>query len=141
MSHLSRPQDQPESEDQGRDLRSDIEDSNCQADREEDKQEKNQDPLGRLDPEGGKTEPVVTRSHAEEQELKSIKLDDPLGKEKPSVFVEIDLGDHAEEVVTGAMREERQSQMDMENLSEDETRTSWVCCILYSTRRKAKDSV
>nr|XP_054361880.1 uncharacterized protein C13orf46 homolog [Mirounga angustirostris] len=105
-----------------------------QADSEEDKQEKNQDALRKLDPDGGRTEP-------EEQGPESIKLDDPPGKEKPSVFVEIDLGDHAEEVVTGAMREEKPSQMDMGGLSEDETKTSWVCCIPYSTRRKVKESV
>uniref|UniRef100_A0A8C9K9Y9 Uncharacterized protein n=1 Tax=Panthera tigris altaica TaxID=74533 RepID=A0A8C9K9Y9_PANTA len=61
----------------------------------------------------------------QEPELESIKLDEPLGKE----------------VVTGTMKEEKQSQMDMGGSSEDETRTSWVCCIPYSTRRKAKDSV
>ncbi|VFV38930.1 Hypothetical predicted protein [Lynx pardinus] len=40
--------------------------------------------------------------------------------QKPSVFVEIDLGDHAEEVVTGTMKEEKQSEMDMGGSSEDE---------------------
>ncbi|XP_034521431.1 uncharacterized protein C13orf46 homolog isoform X2 [Ailuropoda melanoleuca] len=123
-----------ESEDQGKDLRSDAEDVSRQADPEEDKQEKNQDALGKLDPDSGKTEP-------EEQDPESIKLDDPPGKEKSPVFVEIDLGDHAKEVVTGAIREEKRSQMDMGDLSEDETRTSWVCCIPYSTRRKVKESV
>lgn len=57
---------------------------------------------------------------------------------KPSVFVEIDLGDHAEEVITCAMKEEKPSQLDMGDLSEDET--GWVCCIPYSTRKKAKES-
>ncbi|XP_030165455.1 uncharacterized protein C13orf46 homolog [Lynx canadensis] len=104
------------------------------ADPEEEKQEKNRDSLRKLDPDGGWAGPA-------EPELESIKLDEPLGKEKPSVFVEIDLGDHAEEVVTGTMKEEKQSEMDMGGSSEDETRTSWVCCIPYSTRRKAKDSV
>ncbi|XP_070096133.1 uncharacterized protein C13orf46 homolog isoform X2 [Equus caballus] len=61
--------------------------------------------------------------------------------QKPSVFVEIDLGDHAEEVATCATREEKRSQMDVGDLSEDETRTSWVCCIPYSTRKKVKQSV
>ncbi|XP_045338713.1 uncharacterized protein C13orf46 homolog isoform X3 [Leopardus geoffroyi] len=123
-----------ESEDQGRDLQSDTEDANCKADPEEEKQEKNRDSLRKLDPDGGWAGPA-------EPELESIKLDEPLGKEKPSVFVEIDLGDHAEEVVTGTMKEEKQSEMDTGGSSEDETRTSWVCCIPYSTRRKAKDSV
>lgn len=78
---------------------------------------------------------------AKEQESESIKVEDLLEKEKPSVFVEIDLGGHAEEVVMCAMGEEKRSQMDMGDLSEDETRTSWVCCIPYSTRKKVKESV
>ncbi|XP_034859668.1 uncharacterized protein C13orf46 homolog [Mirounga leonina] len=133
-SDLTQLRSGTQSEDQGKDLQGDIEEASCQADSEEDKQEKNQDALRKLDPDGGRTEP-------EEQGPESIKLDDPPGKEKPSVFVEIDLGDHAEEVVTGAMREEKPSQMDMGGLSEDETKTSWVCCIPYSTRRKVKESV
>ncbi|XP_040476780.1 uncharacterized protein LOC121100287 [Ursus maritimus] len=48
--------------------------SYSQADPEEDKQEKNQDALGKLDPDSGKTEP-------QEQDPESIKLDDPPGKE------------------------------------------------------------
>ncbi|XP_077610127.1 uncharacterized protein C13orf46 homolog isoform X2 [Crocuta crocuta] len=125
---------EPESEDQGRDLRSDTEDARCQADPEEDKQDKREGAPGKLEPDGGRTGPA-------EEELESGKLDEPLGREKPSVFVEIDLGDRAEEVVTSTMKEEKRSQMDTGDLSEDETRTSWVCCIPYPTRRKAKDSV
>ncbi|XP_077610126.1 uncharacterized protein C13orf46 homolog isoform X1 [Crocuta crocuta] len=132
---------EPESEDQGRDLRSDTEDARCQADPEEDKQDKREGAPGKLEPDGGRTGPAVTRGHPEEEELESGKLDEPLGREKPSVFVEIDLGDRAEEVVTSTMKEEKRSQMDTGDLSEDETRTSWVCCIPYPTRRKAKDSV
>ncbi|XP_074243480.1 uncharacterized protein C13orf46 homolog isoform X1 [Saimiri boliviensis] len=60
--------------------------------------------------------------------------------QKPSVFVEIDLGDHAEEVVTDAKKEEKPSQMDVGDPSESETQTSWVCCIPYSTRKRAKES-
>ncbi|KAM5312350.1 uncharacterized protein C13orf46 homolog [Glossophaga mutica] len=165
-----------EPEDQEKDLKSDTEDTICQASLEEDKQGKNQDALGKLDheseqsdqeggksdQEGGKLEPEVEKSDSEasnqerheedesidirtqeakEQESKSIKLEVPLEKKKPSMFVEIDLGDHAEEVVTCATREEKQSQMDMGDLSEDETSTSWVCCIPYSTRKKVKGSV
>ncbi|XP_039734682.1 uncharacterized protein C13orf46 homolog isoform X1 [Pteropus medius] len=150
-----------ESEDQGKDLRSEAEDTICQANLEEDKQEKNQDALGKSDHESGKMEPEVEKSDSEasgeeeqeeestekrtqeakEQDSKSIKLEDLLEKEKPSVFVEIDLGDHAEEVVTCAVKEEKRSQVDMGDLSEDETRTSWVCCIPYSTRKKVKESV
>ncbi|KAM5275998.1 uncharacterized protein C13orf46 homolog [Hipposideros larvatus] len=150
-----------ESEDQGKDLRSNAEDTICQANLQEDKQEEHQDALGKPDHESGKMEPEVEKSDSEasgeeeqegentdnctqaakEQELEFIELEDLLEKEKPSVFVEIDLGEHAEEVVTCAMREERRSQMDMGDLSEDETRTSWVCCIPYSTRKKVKESV
>ncbi|XP_016007448.1 uncharacterized protein C13orf46 homolog isoform X2 [Rousettus aegyptiacus] len=138
-----------ESEDQGKDLRSEAEDTVCQANLEEDKQENNQDALGKSEHESGKMEPEVEKSDSEasgeeeqeeestekrtqeaqvrpwsfnihvlrtaapsgrspificlfgvflqEQESKSIKLEDLLEQEKPSVFVEIDLGDHAEE--------------------------------------------
>ncbi|XP_054421737.1 uncharacterized protein C13orf46 homolog [Pteronotus mesoamericanus] len=183
-----------EPEDQGKDLKSDTEDTICEANLEEDKQERSQDILGKLDhesekldqesrkldheseeldqesgrldkedekldQESGKLEPELEKSDSEasdreqhedestdkcteakEQESESIKLED-LEKKKPSTFVEIDLGDHAEEVVTCAMREEKRSQMDMGDLSEDETTTSWVCCIPYSTRKKVKGSM
>ncbi|KAF5920535.1 hypothetical protein HPG69_001677 [Diceros bicornis minor] len=105
------------SEDQGKDLKSDPEDASCRADRREHRREKSQDALGRSALQSEEVEP-----------------------EKPSVFVEIDLGDHAEEVVTCAVREEKRSQMDVGDLSEDETRTGWVCCIPYSTRKKVKQS-
>ncbi|XP_040847040.1 uncharacterized protein C13orf46 homolog [Ochotona curzoniae] len=74
--------------------------------------------------------------------------------QKPSVFVEIDLGDHTEEgtwhpvpdtlwpcpqVTACTPQEEKQSPMDPD-LFEDETRTSWVCCIPYTIKKKAKDS-
>ncbi|XP_045677746.1 uncharacterized protein C13orf46 homolog [Phyllostomus hastatus] len=194
----------PEPEDQEKDLKSDTEDTVCQASLAEDKQRKKQDALGKLDREsrksdqeveksdreseksdresrksdreseksdqeseksdreGGKLEPETEKSDSEtsdqeqheddesidlraqeakEQESESIKLEVPLEKKKPSMFVEIDLGDHAEEGVACAMKEEKQSQMDMGDLSEDETTTSWVCCIPYSTRKKVKGSV
>ncbi|XP_014322913.2 cilia- and flagella-associated protein 251 [Myotis lucifugus] len=166
-SSIQKPSKELESEDQGKDLKSNGEDPVCQATLEEDKQEKNQDALEKLDHESGKldrgsgkleveksdSEASDQEEHeedkhthkcsqeAKEQELESIKPEDLLEKEKPSMFVEIDLGDHAEEVVTCATREEKWSQMDMGDLSEDETRTSWVCCIPYSTRKKVKESV
>ncbi|XP_070263511.1 uncharacterized protein C13orf46 homolog [Myotis yumanensis] len=166
-SGIQKPSKELESEDQGKDLKSNSEDPVCQANLEEDKQEKNQDALEKLDHESGKldrgsgkleveksdSEASDQEEHeedehtnkcsqeAKEQELESIKPEDLLEKEKPSMFVEIDLGDHAEEVVTCATREEKWSQMDMGDLSEDETRTSWVCCIPYSTRKKVKESV
>lgn len=53
----------------------------------------------------------------------------------------VQLGDLLEkEVITCAMKEEKQSQMDMGDLSEDEIETSWVCCIPYSTRKKVEES-
>ncbi|XP_036171794.1 uncharacterized protein C13orf46 homolog [Myotis myotis] len=173
-SGIQKPSKDLESEDQGKDLKSHAEDPVCQATLVEDKQEKNQDALGKLDHGSGKldhgsgkldhgsgkleveksdSEASDQEEHeedehtnkcsqeAKEQELESLKPEDLLEKEKPSMFVEIDLGDHAEEVVTCAMREEKWSQMDMGDLSEDETRTSWVCCIPYSTRKKVKESV
>uniref|UniRef100_A0A8D0QFL2 Uncharacterized protein n=1 Tax=Sus scrofa TaxID=9823 RepID=A0A8D0QFL2_PIG len=146
-----------ESEDQGKDLKSDAEDASCQPNLEEDKQESTS-ALGKEDREGDRAEPEAVNTpeasvqeeqdrgqsvdkctpEAKEQEPESIKLADLLEKEKPSVFVEIDLGDHAEEVITCAMKEEKSSQLDMGDLSEDET--GWVCCIPYSTRKKAKES-
>ncbi|XP_026971522.1 uncharacterized protein C13orf46 homolog [Sagmatias obliquidens] len=77
---------------------------------------------------------------AKEGEPESVQLGDLLEKEKPSVFVEVDLGDGSEEVITCAMKEEKQPQMDMGDLSEDEIETSWVCCIPYSTRKKVEES-
>nr|XP_021523569.1 uncharacterized protein LOC105729773 [Aotus nancymaae] len=77
---------------------------------------------------------------AEEQEAESIKLNDLQEREKPSVFVEIDLGDRAEEVVTDAKKEEKPSQTDVGDPSEDKTQTSWVCCIPYSTRKRVKEN-
>ncbi|CAK6442701.1 unnamed protein product [Pipistrellus nathusii] len=156
---IQKPSKELESEDQGKDLKSNAEDTVCQANLEEDQQEKEQDALEKLDHELGKPEPEAEKSDSEasdqeereedhkrsqeakKQELESIKLEDLLEKEKPSMFVEIDLGDHTEEVITCAMREEKRSQMDMGDLSEDETRTSWVCCIPYSTRKKVRENV
>nr|XP_025118299.1 uncharacterized protein C13H13orf46 isoform X12 [Bubalus bubalis] len=137
-----------ESEDPGKDVRSEAEDASCQASLE-DKQDGGQDARGQA-PEDAKVEEASTcreqpaggegadecAPEDEELEPESIKLDDLLEKEKPSVFVEIDLGDRAEEVVTCIMKEEKRSQRDMGDVSEDESRTSWVCCIPYSTRKK-----
>ncbi|XP_058134325.1 uncharacterized protein C13orf46 homolog [Dasypus novemcinctus] len=160
-SHMKKQQMESESEDQGKDPRNDADDANCQENLEEDKKEKNNDTLEKLDYESEKMEPENEKSDSEasakeeqekeeetnkstkeakEQEVKSIKLDDLLEKEKPSAFVEIDLGDHAEEVAPCTVKEEKQAQMDTGDLSEDEARTSWVCCIPYSTKKKAKDS-
>ncbi|XP_047409298.1 uncharacterized protein C13orf46 homolog isoform X1 [Sciurus carolinensis] len=157
-SRIRKLRREPESEDQGQDPRRDADDTICQVNLEEDRKEKAQDALGGLAQECGKTESEVEKSdseasskeeqagacagscalEAEEQKLESMKLNNLLEKEKPSAFVEIDLGDHAEEVATCAVREEKWGEMDIGDLSEDETRTSWVCCIPYPTKRKAK---
>ncbi|KAL1773264.1 hypothetical protein HispidOSU_027046 [Sigmodon hispidus] len=151
-----------DSEDQGKDPRSDTDDTTCQVSPEEDIKKKNQDEPEKLDQKCEKTEPGKSTSEtsateqddarkgrstsvAEEQEPESMKLNNLLEKQKPSVFVEIDLGDHTEEegthtVVTCAVREEKRLPMDTGDLSEDETRTSWVCCIPYSTKRKVKEA-
>ncbi|XP_023571020.1 uncharacterized protein CUNH13orf46 [Octodon degus] len=159
LSCPRRPRRELEFEDQGHDLRRDADDASGQADLEEDRK-KDQDAQGTPDPNSRKLEPDVERSSTEastkreqegagpcpmeakeEQELEPLKLVSLLEKEKPSAFVEIDLGDQAEEVITCAVREEMQAQMDAGDLSEDETKTSWVCCIPYTTRRKAKHGV
>ncbi|XP_039734685.1 uncharacterized protein C13orf46 homolog isoform X2 [Pteropus medius] len=134
-----------ESEDQGKDLRSEAEDTICQANLEEDKQEKNQDALGKSDHESGKMEPEVEKSDSEasgeeEQEEESTEKRTQEAKEQDSKSIKLE--DLLEkEVVTCAVKEEKRSQVDMGDLSEDETRTSWVCCIPYSTRKKVKESV
>ncbi|XP_055464360.1 uncharacterized protein C13orf46 homolog [Psammomys obesus] len=146
-----------ESEDQGKDLRSNTDEAICQASLEEDRKKKNQDEPGKLDHKTGKSDTAKSDSEssatgkqddackvtsvAEEQESESTKLNPLLEKQKPSMFVEIDLGDHTEEeVITCAVREEKSAPKDTGDLSEDETRTSWVCCIPYSTRKKAKET-
>uniref|UniRef100_A0A8D2AJZ7 Uncharacterized protein n=1 Tax=Sciurus vulgaris TaxID=55149 RepID=A0A8D2AJZ7_SCIVU len=146
----------PESEDQGQDPRRDADDTICQVNPEEDRKEKTQDALGGLDQECGKTESEVEKSdseastkeeqagacagscalEAEEQKLESMKLNSLLEKEKPSAFVEIDLGDHAEEVQTKCAC--RPGRHHTTPLLASRTRTSWVCCIPYPTKRKAK---
>ncbi|XP_037662557.1 uncharacterized protein C13orf46 homolog [Choloepus didactylus] len=151
-----------ESEDQEKDPRNDADDASCQENLEENKKENIDDTLEKLDYDSEKVELETEKSgsetsakeeqeegedtdkiteEAKEQEAKSIKLDDLLETEKPSVFVEIDLEEHAEEVVPCAVKEEKPSQMDTGDLSEDEARTSWICCIPYSTKKKPKESV
>ncbi|XP_032102239.1 uncharacterized protein C13orf46 homolog isoform X1 [Sapajus apella] len=159
-SRPGKPHKEPESEDQGKRPSSNAEDASCQADLAQDKKESSFGALGKLGHESGKRDPETEKSgseastqevqegthadggwqEAEEQEAESIKLNDLQEKEKPSVFVEIDLGDHAEEVVTDAKKEEKPSRMDVGDPSEGETQTSWVCCIPYSTRKRAKES-
>ncbi|XP_032466802.1 uncharacterized protein C13orf46 homolog [Phocoena sinus] len=139
-----------EPEGHGKDLRSDTEDAHCQASPEEQRQDAAGQVQGRwkeAEPEAsGQEEPDGREGadkralEAEEGEPESVQLGDLLEKEKPSVFVEVDLGDGSEEVITCAMKEEKRSQMDMGDLSEDEIGTSWVCCIPYSTRKKVEES-
>ncbi|XP_033290855.1 uncharacterized protein C13orf46 homolog isoform X3 [Orcinus orca] len=139
-----------EPEGHGKDLRSDTEDARCQASPEEQRQDAAGQVRGRwkeAEPEASGQEEPDGREGAEKRALEakegepeSVQLGDLLEKEKPSVFVEVDLGDGSEEVITCAMKEEKQSQMDMGDLSEDEIGTSWVCCIPYSTRKKVEES-
>ncbi|KAM4859629.1 uncharacterized protein C13orf46 homolog isoform 2-T2 [Thomomys bottae] len=158
-SHVRKLRKEPESEDQGKDPRSGVDNIICQASLEEDKKEKSLDALGKLDHKSGKIEPESEKSdseasakeeqdgefkercipEAEEQDSESVKLGSLLEKEKPSVFVEIDLRDHVEEEATCAT-EEKRPDMDMGDLSEDETRTGWVCCIPYPMRRRAREN-
>uniref|UniRef100_H0XLN2 Chromosome 13 open reading frame 46 n=1 Tax=Otolemur garnettii TaxID=30611 RepID=H0XLN2_OTOGA len=160
-SRIRRLRREPESEDLGKDLRGDVDDASWQGNPEEDKEGKDKAALGKVDPEDGNMRPEAEKSDSEastagaqegecvdsrpqeakEQEPEFIKLNGLLEEEKPSMFVEIDLGDRAEEqVTTCTMKEEKRSPMDIGDLSEDETRTSWVCCIPYTTKRKAKES-
>ncbi|XP_028622108.1 uncharacterized protein C13orf46 homolog [Grammomys surdaster] len=148
-----------DSEDQGKDPRSNTDDSTCQASLEDDRKRESQDEAektdltcGKTDPEKSDSEPSATGeqddackgrcvSVAEEQHSESTKLDHLLEKQKPSVFVEIDLGDHTEEeVITCTVKEEKRVPNDIGDLSEDEIRTSWVCCIPYHTKKKAKEN-
>ncbi|XP_053420118.1 uncharacterized protein C13orf46 homolog [Nycticebus coucang] len=160
LSRIRRLRREPESEDLGKDLRGDVNDASWQGNPEEDKEGKDKAAPGKVDPEDGNMRPEAEKSDSEasnagaqegecadshhqeakEQEPEFVKLNGLLEEEKPSVFVEIDLRDHAEEVATCTRKEEKQSPMDIGDLSEDETRTSWVCCIPYTTKRKAKES-
>uniref|UniRef100_A0A2K6U1W3 Chromosome 13 open reading frame 46 n=1 Tax=Saimiri boliviensis boliviensis TaxID=39432 RepID=A0A2K6U1W3_SAIBB len=135
---------EPESEDQGKGPSSTAEDASCRADLAQDGKESPSGALGKLGHESGKRDPETEKSgseastqeaqegthadggwqEAEEQEAESIKLSDLQEKE----------------VVTDAKKEEKPSQMDVGDPSESETQTSWVCCIPYSTRKRAKES-
>ncbi|XP_048196992.1 uncharacterized protein C13orf46 homolog isoform X2 [Perognathus longimembris pacificus] len=159
-SHVRKLHKEPESEDQGKDPKSEVDDIICQANLEEDKKETSLDALGKLDHKSGKIEPESEKNdseasakeeqdgelkgrcapEAEDQDSESVRLSSLLEKEKPSVFVEIDLGDHVEEEVICATGEEKRPEMDTGDLSEDETRTSWVCCIPYPMRRRAREN-
>ncbi|XP_049712211.1 uncharacterized protein C13orf46 homolog [Elephas maximus indicus] len=144
-SRIKKLWNELESEDQGKDSRSDAEDISCQTNLEEDKKEKNQEALGKLDHDGEKVGLEVEKSDSEasaKEEQEEEEDADKSTKEtkKPSAFVEIDLEDHAEEVVACAVKEEKRSRMDPGDLSEDEARTSWICCIPYSTKKKTKES-
>ncbi|XP_048196991.1 uncharacterized protein C13orf46 homolog isoform X1 [Perognathus longimembris pacificus] len=151
-----------ESEDQGKDPKSEVDDIICQANLEEDKKETSLDALGKLDHKSGKIEPESEKNDSEasakEEQDGELKGRCAPEAEKPSVFVEIDLGDHVEEMpqidtfsplnlschsrqeVICATGEEKRPEMDTGDLSEDETRTSWVCCIPYPMRRRAREN-
>ncbi|XP_012878212.1 PREDICTED: uncharacterized protein LOC105990385 [Dipodomys ordii] len=145
-SHVRKLRREPESEDLGKDPRSGVEDIICQASLEEDKKEKSLDTRGKpeLDHKSGKIEPESEKSDSEasakEEQDGEFKGRRTPEAEKPSVFVEIDLEDHVEEELICGAVEEKRPEVDTGDLSEDETRTSWVCCIPYPMRRRARDS-
>ncbi|XP_042553171.1 uncharacterized protein C13orf46 homolog [Dipodomys spectabilis] len=145
-SHVRKLRREPESEDLGKDPRSGVEDIICQASLEEDKKEKSLDTRGKLEPDhkSGKIEPESEKSDSEvsakEEQDGEFKGRRTPEAEKPSVFVEIDLEDHVEEELICGVAEEKRPEVDTGDLSEDETRTSWVCCIPYPMRRRARDS-
>uniref|UniRef100_A0A8C6GI47 RIKEN cDNA 1700029H14 gene n=1 Tax=Mus spicilegus TaxID=10103 RepID=A0A8C6GI47_MUSSI len=147
-----------DSEDQGKDPRSDTDDGTYRESLEDDRKKGSQDEVEKMDLKCAKMDPAKSDSEAsatgeqddaykgrsssaaEEQHSESTKLDHLLEKQKPSVFVEIDLGDHTEEkVITCAIKEEKRLP-NIGDLSEDEIRTSWVCCIPYHTKKKAKEN-
>ncbi|XP_037384556.1 uncharacterized protein C13orf46 homolog [Talpa occidentalis] len=127
-----------ESEEQGKDLGSDAEAAGYQAIPEDGAQEKHQDVLARSDHESRKAE-APEESGPRAREGQHVDVGGQEAK-RPAVFVEIDLQDCAEEVVTCAVTEEKRAQADAGDLSEDESGASWVCCVPYATRRKAKES-
>ncbi|XP_075418801.1 uncharacterized protein C13orf46 homolog [Tenrec ecaudatus] len=110
-----------ESEEQGKDSRSEAEDISCQTNLEV-KKEKSQEAPGTLvhdgeivGPEAGKSDSEVSIKEEEEDADKRLQE-----AKKPSTFVEIDLADQAEEVVASAVKEEKEPQVDAGYLSEDE---------------------
>ncbi|XP_052018373.1 uncharacterized protein C13orf46 homolog [Apodemus sylvaticus] len=148
-----------DSEDQGKDPRSDTDDGTCQANLEDDRKKRSQDEAEKMDLKCAKMDPEKSDSEAsatgeqddagkgrcssvdEEQHAESMKLENLLEKQKPSVFVEIDLGDHTEEeVIACTINEEKRLPNDTGDLSEDEIRTSWVCCIPYHTKKKSREN-
>uniref|UniRef100_A0A8C2M151 RIKEN cDNA 1700029H14 gene n=1 Tax=Cricetulus griseus TaxID=10029 RepID=A0A8C2M151_CRIGR len=132
-----------DSEDQGKDPRSDTNDTTCQASLEEDRKKKSQDEPGKVDQTCGKLEPEKSNSEA------SASEQDGAQKGRHTSVAEVRLASGSslinyyhteEEVVTCAVREEKRPPLDTGDLSEDETRTSWMCCIPYSTKKKVKET-
>ncbi|XP_036349296.2 uncharacterized protein C13orf46 homolog isoform X2 [Ochotona princeps] len=141
--HVRKVAKDLESEEQEKEQQSHAEDADCQANMEEDKRLRGQDTPRNLGRESGCRDPEPECSDSEasanEEEQEAEPMESIPEAQKSSVFVEIDLGDHTEEVTACTPQEEKQSPMDPD-LFEDETRTSWVCCIPYTTKKKAKDS-
>ncbi|XP_054187687.1 uncharacterized protein C13orf46 isoform X6 [Homo sapiens] len=142
-SRPRKPHKELESEDQGKDPSSNAEDASCQKNLAQDKKE-SFSTLGKLGHESGKQDPEREKSDLEAsmQEVQEGEhADGGLQEAKEQEAESIKLNDlQEEEVVTDAKKEEKPSQMDVEDLSEDEMQTSWVCCIPYSTRKRAKES-
>uniref|UniRef100_A0A2R9AGY8 Chromosome 13 open reading frame 46 n=1 Tax=Pan paniscus TaxID=9597 RepID=A0A2R9AGY8_PANPA len=142
-SRPRKPHKELESEDQGKDPSCNAEDASCQKNLAQDKKE-SFSTLGKLGHESGKQDPEREKSDLEAsmQEVQEGEhADGGLQEAKEQEAESIKLNDlQEEEVVTDAKKEEKPSQMDVEDLSEDEMHTSCVCCIPYSTRKRAKES-
>ncbi|XP_074155704.1 uncharacterized protein C13orf46 homolog isoform X2 [Sminthopsis crassicaudata] len=80
-----------------------------------------------------------------EKELQALKLDDLLldtetNLAKPPVaFVEIDLEERTEEKIENTLTEEKSSKAEAGDMSEDESKTMWICCFPISTKKKSKE--
>uniref|UniRef100_A0A2K6ENW8 Uncharacterized protein n=1 Tax=Propithecus coquereli TaxID=379532 RepID=A0A2K6ENW8_PROCO len=137
-----KPRKEPEPEDPGKDLRSDVQDSGCQGNVEEGAEGKEEGALGQAEPAAGRTEPEPEKGGSEAGatgKLQGEHCDRSSGEAKEQEPDSVTLNDLDREVATCAAKEEKRSRMDTGDVSEDETRTRWVCCIPYTARRKVQD--
>ncbi|XP_074048219.1 uncharacterized protein C13orf46 homolog [Macrotis lagotis] len=79
-----------------------------------------------------------------ENELVSLKLDDLLETEKnlakpPVAFVEIDLEEHVEEKIENNLTEVKSFKAEAGDTSEDESKTMWICCFPFTSKKKSKE--
>uniref|UniRef100_A0A2I3S025 Chromosome 13 C13orf46 homolog n=1 Tax=Pan troglodytes TaxID=9598 RepID=A0A2I3S025_PANTR len=121
-SRPRKPHKELESEDQGKDPSCNAEDASCQKNLAQDKKE-SFSTLGKLGHESGKQDPEREKSDLEAsmQEVQEGEhADGGLQEAKEQEAESIKLNDlQEEEVVTDAKKEEKPSQMDVEDLSED----------------------